>query len=161
MTRYPVCLCAAPDSQVSGAQPKRVKTLLTAPQFKQLVRKLETETLALCFAARHQATLWYAKLLVAGIVAYAFSPIDLIPDFIPVLGLLDDSILLPFRIALALKLIPPQVMTQCRERAAKSLGRQAYKSNCGSRDCCNLDWPLGVKCSVGKCSVFKLRGNRK
>ena len=96
--------------------------MLTAAQFRQLVRKLESETFALYFAARHQATPWYAKLLVAGIVAYAFSPIDLIPDFIPVLGLLDDLILLPLGIALALKLIPPQVMTQCRERASKSLG---------------------------------------
>jgi uncharacterized membrane protein YkvA (DUF1232 family) len=90
-------------------------------QFKLRVRELEAETLALYFAARHPATPWHAKLLVAGIVAYAFSPIDLIPDFIPILGLIDDLILLPLGIALAIKLIPPAVMTECRARAAAAI----------------------------------------
>ena len=89
-------------------------------KFKQRVRELESETLALYLAARHPGTPWYAKLLAAGIVAYALSPIDLIPDFIPVLGLLDDLILLPLGIALAIKLIPPEVMTECRARAAQA-----------------------------------------
>lgn len=76
--------------------------------------------MALYLAARHPATPWYAKLLATGIAAYAFSPIDLIPDFIPVLGLLDDLILLPLGIALAIKLIPQDVMTECRARAAQA-----------------------------------------
>lgn len=90
-------------------------------RFKQRVRELEAETFALYLAARHHATPWYAKLLVAGIVAYAFSPIDLIPDFIPILGLIDDLVLLPLGIALAIKLIPPAVMTECRARAAAAI----------------------------------------
>ncbi len=73
-------------------------------------------------AARHSGTPWYAKLLVAGIVAYAFSPIDLVPDFIPVLGLLDDLILLPLGIAVAIRLIPPDVLTECRAKAAEAIG---------------------------------------
>jgi len=94
--------------------------LLALAQFKQRVRELESATLALYLAARHPATPWYAKLLATGIAAYAFSPIDLIPDFIPVLGLLDDLILLPLGIALAIKLIPQDVMTECRARAAQA-----------------------------------------
>jgi len=80
-------------------------------------RRLKTETLALYLAARDPRTPWYARLLVAGIAAYALSPIDLIPDFIPVLGYLDELILLPLGIALALRLIPDEVMAAARERA--------------------------------------------
>lgn len=85
--------------------------------FKERARRLKEETYALYLAARHPQTPWYAKLLVAAIVAYALSPIDLIPDFIPVLGYLDDLVLIPLGIALALRLIPPPVLTECRMRA--------------------------------------------
>ena len=87
---------------------------------KTRARQLKTEITALYFAARHPRTPWYAKALVAAIVAYALSPIDLIPDFIPVLGFLDDVLLLPLGIMLALKLIPADVMTECRERARET-----------------------------------------
>lgn len=80
-------------------------------------RRLRTEALALYLAARHPSTPWYAKLLVAAIVAYAFSPIDLIPDFIPVLGILDDLIILPAGIVLAIRLVPATVLDECRRRA--------------------------------------------
>ena len=86
---------------------------------KQRARLLKAETFALYLAARHPDTPWYAKLLVAGVVAYAFSPIDLIPDFVPVLGYVDDLILIPMGIALAIKMIPPSVLTECRARAQK------------------------------------------
>ena len=66
---------------------------------------------------RDPRTPWYAKLCAACVVAYAFSPIDLIPDFIPVLGYLDDVIVVPLGIVLALKLIPADVMAECRARA--------------------------------------------
>jgi uncharacterized membrane protein YkvA (DUF1232 family) len=84
---------------------------------KQRARALKAETYVLYLAARHPGTPWYAKLLVAGIVAYAISPIDLIPDFIPVLGLLDDLLLIPLGIALAIRLVPPAVLAECRGRA--------------------------------------------
>src|SRR5207248_1616657 len=74
--------------------------------WRQRARALKQETLALCFALRDPRVPWYARLLAAGVVAYALSPIDLIPDFIPVLGYLDDLILVPVGIALVLKLIP-------------------------------------------------------
>ena len=86
-------------------------------ELKRRARFLKAETFALYLAARDPRTPWYAKLLVAGIVAYAFSPIDVIPDFVPVLGYLDDLILIPMGIALAIKLIPHSVMAECRTRA--------------------------------------------
>lgn len=88
---------------------------------KESARRLRGETFALYLAARDPRTPWYVKLLVAGIVAYAFSPIDLIPDFIPVLGYVDDLILLPLAIALAIRLIPASVLDDCRKRAQEIL----------------------------------------
>jgi uncharacterized membrane protein YkvA (DUF1232 family) len=88
---------------------------------KQRARHLKAETFALYLAARDPRTPWYAKLLVAGIVAYAFSPIDLIPDFVPVLGYLDDLILIPMGIALAIKLVPHSVLAECRARAQETI----------------------------------------
>lgn len=85
--------------------------------WKQRARQLKTETYALYLAYRDPRTPWYAKLLAVCVVGYAFSPIDLIPDPIPVLGYLDDLVLVPLGVALALKLIPPDVMSECRERA--------------------------------------------
>ena len=84
---------------------------------KARARQLKTEVAALYFAARHPGTPWYAKVFVVAIVAYALSPIDLIPDFIPVLGFLDDIVLLPIAIVLAMKLVPDAVMAECRARA--------------------------------------------
>lgn len=90
-------------------------------ELKDRARRLKAEVWALCLAARHPATPWYARLLVAAVVAYALSPIDLIPDFIPVLGYLDELILLPLGIAWAIRLIPHSVMADCRVRAVSSL----------------------------------------
>ena len=90
-------------------------------ELKRRTRLLKAETYGLYLAARDPRTPWYAKLLVAGIVAYALSPIDLIPDFIPVLGYVDDLVLIPLGILLALKLIPPQVMAEGRARAQTAL----------------------------------------
>jgi uncharacterized membrane protein YkvA (DUF1232 family) len=64
---------------------------------------------------------WYARACAAVVVAYAFSPIDLIPDFIPVLGYLDDLVLVPLGITLALRMIPPAVMAECREKAREMM----------------------------------------
>lgn len=82
---------------------------------------LKRETMALYFAARDPRTPLVAKLLAAAVVAYALSPIDLIPDFIPVIGLLDDLVLLPIGIALVLRLIPPEAMADARARAGAAL----------------------------------------
>ena len=87
---------------------------------KARARQLKTEIIALYLAALHPRTPWYAKALIAAIVAYAVSPIDLIPDFIPVIGLLDDVVLLPLAIVLAVKLIPSEVLAECRARASET-----------------------------------------
>ena len=88
---------------------------------EQRARNLKAETFALYLTARDPRTPWYAKLFVAAIVAYALSPIDLIPDFVPILGYLDDLILVPFGIALAIRLIPGPVLDDCRRKAQESL----------------------------------------
>jgi uncharacterized membrane protein YkvA (DUF1232 family) len=85
--------------------------------WKQRARKLKLETFALYLAYRHPQTPWYAKIFVGVVVAYAFSPIDLVPDFIPVLGYLDDLILVSLGVTLALKMIPNNVMIECRKWA--------------------------------------------
>ncbi len=76
------------------------------------------ETYAVYLAYRDPRVPWYARVFAACVVGYAFSPIDLIPDPIPVLGYLDDLVLVPLGIALALKMIPPEVMAECRAEAA-------------------------------------------
>jgi uncharacterized membrane protein YkvA (DUF1232 family) len=91
-------------------------------KLKNLATGLKTETLTLYFAARDPRTPWCAKMLIACVVAYALSPIDLIPDFIPLLGYLDDLLLLPIGIYLALKLIPPAVLTESRQKASGITG---------------------------------------
>lgn len=90
---------------------------------RERARRLKSETYALYLAYRDPRVPWYAKLVAACVVGYALSPIDLIPDFIPVLGYLDDLVLIPAGIALALKMIPPEVMAECRERARTAGGR--------------------------------------
>jgi uncharacterized membrane protein YkvA (DUF1232 family) len=83
-------------------------------------RRLKQETYTLYLAYRNASTPWYARILAAIVVAYAFSPIDLVPDFIPLLGYLDDLILVPLGIALTLKMIPEEVLTEARAEAEKS-----------------------------------------
>jgi len=85
--------------------------------WKQRTRSLKRDVRALFFAKRDPRMPWYAKLLGGVILAYALSPIDLIPDFIPVLGYLDDLILLPAGILLLLQLIPAEVMEEYRIKA--------------------------------------------
>ncbi len=89
--------------------------------WKRTAGKLKAETYALYLAYKHPGTPWYARLFVGLVIAYAFSPIDLVPDFIPVLGYLDDLILIPLGIILALKLIPVTVMAECRAQAKTEL----------------------------------------
>jgi|SRR6185437_1198585 uncharacterized membrane protein YkvA (DUF1232 family) len=87
---------------------------------KKRARQLKAELYALYLAYRDPRVPWYARAFAAVVVTYAFTPLDLIPDFIPVLGLLDDLILLPLGIVLALKMIPPDVMAECRLRAEET-----------------------------------------
>ncbi len=86
-------------------------------KWKQKSNQLKTELKALYLASKHPQTPWYAKVCMAAVLGYALSPIDLIPDFIPVLGYLDELVILPAGIYLTLKMIPKSVMLECREKA--------------------------------------------
>jgi uncharacterized membrane protein YkvA (DUF1232 family) len=88
-------------------------------RWRDWARRLKREVYALYLAYRDPRVRWYARLFAGLVVAYAFSPIDLIPDFIPVLGYLDDLILIPLGIAIAIRLLPPQVLAESREAAAR------------------------------------------
>ena len=86
-------------------------------RISEWARRIKRELVAIYLAIRDPRTPWYAKALGAVVVGYAFSPIDLIPDFLPVLGYLDDAILLPLGIWLVIRLVPPEVLEDARVRA--------------------------------------------
>ena len=96
--------------------------------WKQRARQLKTETYALYLAYKDPRVPWHARLFAALVVGYAFSPIDLIPDPIPVLGYLDDLILIPMGVMLALRMIPPEVLVECRAKAEAAM-RQGKPTN--------------------------------
>lgn len=87
-------------------------------KWRARVKALKREVVAIALAARDPRTSWAARILIAAIVAYALSPIDLIPDFIPVLGFLDELLLLPAALMLAVRLIPGDALADARLRAA-------------------------------------------
>lgn len=84
--------------------------------------------MTLYLAGRHPRTPWYAKAAAISVAAYALSPIDLIPDFVPVLGYLDDLLLLPLGIALSIRLVPSEVLEECRQLASERLASDAPSS---------------------------------
>ncbi len=94
-----------------------LSVMTISDNLKSWARRIKRDGLTLWFASRHAGTPWLAKALGVFVVAYAMSPIDLIPDFIPVLGYLDDVILLPALIWLAIRLLPPHVLADCRIKA--------------------------------------------
>lgn len=89
-------------------------------KWKQAARALTMQTHALALAYRDPRTPWYARAFAGLVVAYAFSPIDLVPDFIPVLGYLDDLVLVPLGVTLALKMIPAPVMSEAQAAARQA-----------------------------------------
>ena len=102
-------------------------------KWKKRAKKLKTETYALFLAYKDPRTPWYAKVFIACVIAYALSPIDLIPDFIPILGLLDDLILLPIGVTIAIKMIPASVLKECRAIAEKTVHGKLKKK-----------WSIGI-----------------
>ena len=92
-------------------------TVTALESWRLRARQLKTETYALYLAYRDPRTPWYARLFAAVVVGYAFSPVDLVPDFVPVLGYLDDLVLVPLGVLLALKLVPPAVWAESQARA--------------------------------------------
>ena len=91
-------------------------------KLKERAKKLKTDIPAVFIALKEKRTPWYARIIAAVIVVYALSPIDLIPDFIPVLGYLDDIIILPALIACCVRCIPGDVLADCRARAEETWG---------------------------------------
>ena len=90
-------------------------------------RRIKRDAVSLWFARRHPRTPWTAKALGVFVVAYALSPIDLIPDFIPLIGFLDDVILLPVLIWLTVRMLPPEVLLECREQADQWMAENGTK----------------------------------
>jgi uncharacterized membrane protein YkvA (DUF1232 family) len=88
---------------------------------KAWARRLKREVYAIYLAAQSPRVPWYTRYLAMAVVGYALSPIDLIPDFIPVVGYVDDLIIVPLGIWLVLSLIPEEVMTACRARADEAV----------------------------------------
>ena len=86
-------------------------------RLKARARRMKTEVFALALAARHPGTPWYAKLIVAAVVLYALTPVDLVPDFVPVIGLVDDLVFVWLAVALAIRFVPAPVLAECRQRA--------------------------------------------
>lgn len=92
--------------------------------WQQRVQQLKQEAYAIYFACKDPRVPLYAKVFAGVGVAYALSPIDLIPDAIPILGYLDDLVLVPLGIILVLKMIPPAVLVECREQAEAAMGEE-------------------------------------
>ncbi len=90
-------------------------------KWKQSARRLKLEVYAIYLAYKDPRVPWYARFFAALVVGYAFSPIDLIPDPIPVLGYVDDLVLVPLGVWLALKMIPAPIMAECRQRAQEGM----------------------------------------
>jgi len=98
-----------------------------ADHLREWSKRVKRDGVTLWFAARHPKVPWYAKALGVFVVAYALSPIDLIPDFIPVLGYVDDVLLLPGLIWLAIRMIPDPVLAECRDRADEWMATEGVK----------------------------------
>lgn len=95
---------------------------------KDWAQSIKRDTVAVWIAARDPRVPWYAKALAAAVAAYALSPIDLIPDFIPVLGYLDDLLIVPAGILLTVRLIPAELMVEFRAEAARRIGRPTSRA---------------------------------
>lgn len=97
-------------------------------RLKAWARAIRRDAHALHLAARDPRVPWYAKAFALAVAVYALSPIDLIPDFIPIVGLLDEAILLPLAMLIAVRLIPPELMAEHRKTAAAALDRPVSRA---------------------------------
>jgi uncharacterized membrane protein YkvA (DUF1232 family) len=96
--------------------------------WRQRAQRLQTEMVALSLAVRHPGTPWYAKFLVAGVVAYAVTPVDFFPDVVPILGFIDDLIFIPLVLGIAVKFVPDAVLADCRGRVRERIALQSLSS---------------------------------
>ena len=93
---------------------------MTVRAWRQRATQLKSETYALYLAYRDPRTPWYARVFAALVIGYVFSPIDPIPDFIPVVGLLDEMVVVPIGVLVAARMIPADVLAECREKAREA-----------------------------------------
>lgn len=100
--------------------------------WKRRAKELKRDTYAIYLACRDPRVSWSTRAVAACVITYALSPIDLIPDFIPVLGYLDDLILVPLGVALVLKMLPKEVLAECRENAQTLLDQKRPRSWVGA-----------------------------
>lgn len=112
-------------------------------KLKSWARKLKSQVFILYLAYKDERVPWFAKLFTFCVVAYAFSPIDLIPDFIPILGYLDDVILVPLGIMLALKMLPKTVIEDCTKKAEELMNQGKPKN-----------WFVGLLVIIIWCLIF-------
>ena len=119
----PRCIRLRPARVGNAVLYRYVRVMLTS--IRQWARAVKRDAVALSMAARDPRVPFNAKLVALAVAAYALSPIDLIPDFIPVLGYLDDLVIVPAGILLAVKLIPPELMAEFRNLASRSDGPPA------------------------------------
>ncbi len=124
--------------------------------WKQQVRKLKKETLVIYLACKDSRVPWYARTLAAIVVAYALSPIDLIPDIIPVIGYLDDLVLVPLGIILVVRMIPPAVLEDCRKQAEVAMNQSTPNSWIAAVVVVAIWLLLGVFAFVWLGRMFKL-----
>jgi uncharacterized membrane protein YkvA (DUF1232 family) len=110
---------------------------------RQWAKNLKRQTYVLYLAYKDPRTPWYARVFTACVVAYAFSPIDLIPDFVPVLGYLDDLILVPLGVAIALKLIPAEVLSDSEQEAQRLIEQGKPISRVGAAAIIMI-WIIGL-----------------
>jgi uncharacterized membrane protein YkvA (DUF1232 family) len=106
----------------------KIRQTLMFEKWKQWARTIKRDAHALYLAARDPRVPWHAKALTIAVATYALSPIDLIPDFVPVLGYVDDLIIVPAGMALVIRLIPPEIMAQHRDMAAAALDRPVSRA---------------------------------
>ncbi|MHB8125791.1 MAG: YkvA family protein [Desulfitobacteriaceae bacterium] len=122
-------------------------------RWKQRSRKLKKNVFALYFAYKDPRVPWYTKFLAALVVTYAFSPIDLIPDFLPVIGYLDDLVLIPLGITVVLKMIPEPVMAEARMKAEKLSGKPRNWAAASFLLIVNSAWARAIICIFTR-SIF-------
>jgi uncharacterized membrane protein YkvA (DUF1232 family) len=124
---------------------------MTLEVWRQRARQLKRDTYALYLTARDPRVPWYTKALALCVVGYALSPLDLIPDFVPVIGYLDDLILVPLGVALVLRLTPTGVLAECRTRAQQEMERGRLTQSTPARIATAvivLVWLLGLALTI-------------
>ena len=105
---------------------------MSLESWRRRARELRTQSYALYFAMKDPRVPFAAKLVAASVAAYAASPIDLIPDFIPVLGYLDDLIIVPLGVGLVIRMIPAEVWAECREKAQRTAAETKWLARVGA-----------------------------